>query len=216
MNNENVKKNKNTESSHMRGRILFCISVVLLMMAMPFLPVHGEEKVYDNTLRLHVLANSDSEEDQALKLKVRDAIVTEAAVLSERCNNKEEAEKLYSSHLDDFADTAENVILENGYSYSVNVTLGKEYYPERQYENVRLPAGNYTSLKVNIGDAEGKNWWCVLFPPLCVKAASSDEELAAVGFTPNQVKVLTDSEKPQYVIRFRILEWAESLFSKTK
>ncbi|MBE6718511.1 MAG: stage II sporulation protein R [Ruminococcaceae bacterium] len=205
-----VKKMNNK----MQSKITFCICVVLLMLVMPFLPVRGEGEIYDNTLRLHVLANSDSEEDQNLKLLVRDAIVEKTAFLANECRDIESAKKIYSDNLSTLKMTAEKVIEEQGYNYPVNVTLGEEYYPERQYESVRLPSGRYTSLKVNIGESEGQNWWCVLFPPLCVEASEAEEEFVQTGFTPNQIKVLTDSETPKYVIRFRILEWAESIFEK--
>jgi len=163
---------------------------------------------------LHVLANSDSEEDQSLKLLVRDAIVKEADSLASDCKDVMSAKKIYSENLGVFKSTAERVIAEQGYDYEVSVTFDEEYYPERQYESVRLPSGRYTSLKINIGESVGQNWWCVLFPPLCVEAAEAEEEFIQTGFTPNQIKVLTDSETPKYVIRFRILEWAEELFEK--
>ncbi len=186
------------------------------MLVMPFLPVNGESEIYDNTLRLHVLANSDDEQDQALKLLVRDEIIKKAESLAVDCSDIDSAKTVYGENLSLFKQIAQKVIIQNGYDYSVSVTLGEEYYPERQYEEFRLPAGNYTSLKVNIGNAEGKNWWCVLFPPLCVEAAEAKEEMVQTGFTPNQIRVLTDSESPKYVIRFRILEWAESLWNRFK
>ncbi len=191
--------------------VTFCVLVVLCLLIMPFLPIHDEGEIYDNTLRLHVLANSDSTQDQILKLQVRDAIVEKADSLSNDCKNIESAMAVYSDNLDILKETAENVIKENGYDYQVSVTLGEEYYPERQYESVRLPSGRYTSLKVNIGESVGQNWWCVLFPPLCTKAAEANEEFVQTGFTPNQIRLLTDSETPKYVIRFRILEWAEEI-----
>ncbi len=203
---ENKQKNK------LRFKVTFSICVVLLMLLMPILPVRGEGEIYDNTLRLHVLANSDSESDQALKLLVRDAVVEKADGLAEGCYEFSEAYETYLKNLDTFKEAAEEVIKKEGYDYTVNVTLDKEYYPERQYEEVRLPAGRYTSLKVNIGESKGQNWWCVLFPPLCVEASKAEEEFVQTGFTPNQIKVLTDSETPKYVIRFRLLEWAEEIF----
>lgn len=186
------------------------------MLVMPFLPVNGESEIYDNTLRLHVLANSDSEEDQALKLKVRDAVIKEAEKLADGCMDINDAKIVYGQSLSLFKETAERVIAENGYDYAVDVVLSEEYYPERQYEEFRLPAGNYNSLRVKIGEAMGKNWWCVLFPPLCVEASEAKEEMVQTGFTPNQIRVLTDSETPKYVIRFRILEWAEGIINKLK
>lgn len=195
----------------MKTRITFCVSVVLLMLIMPFLPVRDEGEIYENTLRLHVLANSDSTEDQTLKLLVRDAMVEETAKLSSECSNLSEAKNVYADNLEYLQKVAENVIRSEGKDDMVTVSLGEEYYPERQYGNIRLPSGRYNSLKVSIGESEGQNWWCVLFPPLCVEAAEAEEELVATGFTPNQIKVLTDSETPKYVIRFRILEWFEDL-----
>ena len=195
----------------MKTRITFCVSVVLLMLIMPFLPVRDEGGIYENTLRLHVLANSDSTEDQTLKLLVRDAMVEETAKLSSECSNFSEAKNVYADNLEYLQKVAENVIRDEGEDDRVTVSLGEEYYPERQYGDIRLPSGRYNSLKVSIGESEGQNWWCVLFPPLCVEAAEAEEELVATGFTPNQIKVLTDSETPKYVIRFRILEWVEDL-----
>ena len=203
---------KNTDAKNCnRNMLTFCILVVLCLLIMPFLPVHDEGEIYDNTLRLHILANSDTTDDQILKLKVRDALVEKTADLAKNCNDVESAKTLYQSNLSTFQEVAENVVSNYGYDYKVSVTLGEEYYPERQYENLRLPSGRYTSLKVNIGESVGQNWWCVLFPPLCVEAAESNEELVQTGFTPNQVRLLTDSETPKYVIRFRILEWVEEI-----
>ncbi|MBE6643384.1 MAG: stage II sporulation protein R [Clostridia bacterium] len=193
----------------MKKRITFCVSVVLLMLIMPFLPVRGEGEVYEKTLRLHVLANSDSTEDQSLKLLVRDAVVEETCRILDGCTDKDAAERLLTDNLDTLKNTAVKTVEENGFDYDVTVSFTEEYYPEREYGEVRLPSGRYKSLRVNIGQSTGQNWWCVLFPPLCTKAAEADMEEALVetGFTPNQVKVLTDADKPKYVIRFRILEW---------
>ena len=206
------KISENKQKRNLKFEVTFCVCVVLLMMLMPILPVRGEGEIYDNTLRLHVLANSDSESDQSLKLLVRDAVVEKADSLAEGCYEFSEAYEVYLKNLDSFKKVAEEVIEKEGYEYTVSVTLDKEYYPERQYESVRLPAGRYTSLKVNIGESKGQNWWCVLFPPLCVEASKAEEEFVQTGFTPNQIKVLTDSETPKYVIRFRLLEWAEEIF----
>ena len=195
----------------MKMRITFCVSVVLLMVLMPFLPVRGEGEIYDNTLRLHILANSDTVEDQTLKLKVRDALIAKTAELTKDCSNMAMAEEELNQNMDLLTGIARQTVRAEGYDYTVDLTLEKEYYTERQYGSFRLPSGRYNSLIVNIGQARGQNWWCVLFPPLCVEAAEAEEELAATGFTPNQIKLLTDSETPKYVIRFRILEWIEDI-----
>ena len=175
------------------------------------LPVHGEEAIYDSTIRLHVLANSDSGEDQAEKLLVRDAVLAYLEGSLAQSNTYGDALTAVSDHLDGIRDCARDTL---GGKYAVRVELGRETYPVRHYENYTLPAGEYTSLRILIGKGEGRNWWCVLFPPLCVEASEAEEEFVQTGFTPNQIKVLTDSETPKYVIRFRILEWAESIFEK--
>lgn len=202
-----------------KSLITFCVCVVLLMVLMPFLPVRDEGEIYENTLRLHVLANSDSTTDQQLKMHVRDAVVNKADELTEKCTNIDEAKAIYTDNLDVLENAARDALVENGCYDNVSVSLCEEYYPERDYGEIRLPSGRYTSLQVSIGESVGQNWWCVLYPPLCVDAASANEELVQTGFTPNQIRLLTDSESPKYVIRFRILEWAmdfAELFKKNK
>ena len=195
----------------MKYKTAFCVGVILLMAVMPFLPVRGESEVYGNTVRLHILANSDSTADQTLKLLVRDALVKKAEDLTSGCTDIESAKTALSENLGEFELIAENVLAENGCLDGVSVSLGKEYYPEREYGQLRLPSGTYNSLTVNIGESQGQNWWCVLFPPLCVDSAEAKEELAETGFTPSQIRLLTDSDTPKYVIRFRILEWISDI-----
>ncbi len=185
----------------------------LLFTALNILPVHGEGEIYGKVIRLHVIAASDSERDQALKLTVRDAILDYVSSLSDGCETKEQAEQRISEALDEIREKAEAALREQGCHDSVSVSVGKEDYPTREYDNMRFPAGEYTSLRVMIGNAEGQNWWCVLFPPLCVGVASKpDDTLLQTGFTPNQVKVLTETESPTYRLRFRFLEWLQDIF----
>jgi stage II sporulation protein R len=178
------------------------------------MPRSSDYSLYDKIIRLHVLANSDSESDQALKLKVRDGMLDTVAQLLEECKSKDEAEAVLRESIGVLRENAEQTLRENGSSYTVTVSVGQEKYPEREYEGLRLPSGEYCSLRVMIGEAKGKNWWCVLFPPLCVGAASGvKEELISVGFTPDQIRVLTDTESPKYRIRFKILDIIGSIFS---
>ncbi|MBQ4064869.1 MAG: stage II sporulation protein R [Clostridia bacterium] len=187
---------------------------LIVMAAVAVFPTGGEAEVYDKVIRLHVLANSDSEADQQLKLKVRDAILVKAASLTEGCADRREAEAALADKTELLRLTAEEALQENGCDRTVAVTIGQEHYPTREYEGVRLPAGDYCSLRVLIGEAEGQNWWCVLFPPLCVGSASEvEEEMVSAGFTPGQVKILTESESPRYKLKFKILEILGSLFS---
>ena len=195
-----------------RFTAIFC-ALTLLMFALELLPVHGEEAVYGNTIRLHVIANSDTDEDQALKLKVRDAVL---ACISEKTGGSSDFNEAYgviSASRGEIRRAALDVIGENGYMYDVCVELGLEDYPTRGYDEVRLPAGRYTSLRVKIGEAAGHNWWCVLFPALCTESASAREKLTAAGFTPSQIRILTENGG-KYEVRFRILELIEKLFGR--
>ena len=188
-----------------------CLSFLLLFTVVSILPVNGETEIYDDMIRLHVLAASDSEEDQNLKLKVRDAVLLEASKIT--ADNPEEAYIKTEKSLELLKRAAEEKIKEEGYSYPVSVVLGEEKYPEREYDGFTLPEGTYTSLRVLIGEAEGKNWWCVLYPPLCTSTAEKREEVfIAAGFTDEQYKVITESNNKTYKIKFKIAEIIKDLF----
>jgi len=192
--------------------LICCISFLAVFTLLQFLPINGEEQIYDNMIRLHVLANSDSEEDQNLKLKVRDALLL--AVQSIEAKDCGEAYIKTSESLEMLQSIAEAKIKEEGYDYKVEVKLGQEEYPEREYDGFTLPKGTYTSLRVMIGEARGQNWWCVLYPPLCTAAASKREEaFVAAGFTDDQYKAITDSANKKYKIRFKIVEIFRELFA---
>lgn len=195
-------------------KLLIPLICVLILCFICAIPVKNDLQIYDKVIRLHVLANSDSDEDQALKLTVRDGILESIAELTENCKSKSEAEAVLRENSVVISENAEKIVRENGYDYPVSVVIGQEKYPEREYEGIRFPSGEYCSLRINIGEAEGKNWWCVLFPPLCVgSAVEVKEEMISVGFTPDQVQVLTDSQTPKYRLRFKILDLIGSLFS---
>lgn len=187
------------------------VILVALVLLVTVLPVHGEDEIYDTVVRLHVLANSDSEEDQARKLRVRDAVLSVTAPLLQNCKTREEAEKILLAHTDEIRSAARAVLAREGRSDAVTVTLGLEDYPERSYDSVCFPSGEYLSLRVCIGEAEGQNWWCCLFPPLClgsstVSASKAEDSFIAVGLTPSQYKIITETDKPIYKIRFKLLE----------
>lgn len=195
-------------------KLLIPLVCLLILGAISVFPRSTDYELYDKIIRLHVLANSNSKEDQELKLKVRDGMLDTVASLTEGCTSKSEAEAVLKASTELLKENAEATLRENGSPYSVTVTVGQEKYPEREYEGLRLPSGEYCSLRVMIGEAEGRNWWCVLFPPLCVGAASGvKEELVSVGFTPDQIRVLTDTDSPKYRIRFKILDIIGSIFS---
>lgn len=204
----------------MKGKIIKAMAVLLLSASVlsVFDLAADAKAVYEGTVRLHVLANSDSEADQALKLTVRDALLAEMDALldSAEVSDARSAEELLKANLDDFKRIAEEVVAEKGFDYPVTLTLTEEYYETRAYDGFTLPAGEYTSLQVKIGEAAGKNWWCVLFPPLCTSVASAEEELSETGFTKNQVRLLTDRESTTYKLKFKAVEWFGELTHKLK
>lgn len=205
----------------MKGkRILIAMAVLVLTSALlsAFDLAADAKAIYEGTVRLHVLADSDSEEDQALKLKVRDALLGEmdALLASTEAEDASAAAEVLEAHLGEFRAIAEAVVAENGFDDRVTVVLTKEYYETRRYEDFALPAGEYTSLQVKIGEAEGQNWWCVLFPPLCTSAASAEEALAETGFSRQQVRLLTDGEGTTYKLKFKVIEWLGELTHKIK
>ena len=200
-------------------KLLICTFVILaISFVIGLLPVHGESEIYDTVVRLHVLANSDSDEDQSLKLKVRDRIIEVVSDALDGIKDRDEAIAAINAELDSIESAAREVIESEGYDYDVSVELGEEYYPTKSYESCAFPEGKYTSLRVMIGESEGQNWWCCLFPPLCLSAATDDakksneEAFIAVGLNSEQYKLITESNSPKYKVRFKILEAFSGLF----
>ena len=188
---------------------LLCLASVWLFGGV--MPIHGEAEIYEAVIRLHVLANSDSAEDQALKLLVRDAVLESAAPLVSQCNSRAEAQSVLEANRNRLERDAKAVIEREGYDYPVIIQFDLEQYPTRTYDSFCFPAGEYLSMRVCIGEAEGQNWWCCLFPPLCLGASTvpqedAEEAFVEVGLTPSQYKVITQSEKPVYKVRFKLLE----------
>ena len=169
----------------------------------------GCAEVRRDVLRLHVVGASDSEFDQSLKLKVRDAVLEKGGELFDGTVTADEAEKIITPRIDELKAVAEEVLKENGCDYKVDIQVGEEYFTTRCYEEFTMPAGVYTAVRVNIGSAEGQNWWCVMFPPLCLPAASAD---ADAFFTDEEMKIVSAS--PKYEPRFKIVEIYESIKNK--
>ena len=163
-------------------------------------------------LRLHVVANSDTQEDQVLKLQVRDAVLEQADLLLEDVTDRGEAEAVLSQQLQALAEASAAVVAGAGYDYPVTVSLEDCWFPTKVYDGFSLPAGNYRALRVVIGAGEGQNWWCVVFPPLCL--GSVTEEVAATaaqaGLSEDQVSLITGRDGG-YVVKFKLMEWWDSL-----
>ena len=167
----------------------------------------------DKVLRLHVLANSDSQADQALKLRVRDAVLERAEGLLAGAGDRAEAEALLATHLDGLAAAGADAVGAAGYGYPVTVSLEDScWFPTRVYEDFALPAGLYTALRIEIGSGAGQNWWCVVFPPLCLGSVTETaaETAAQAGLTEREVALLSGSEG-EYQIKFRAVELVEEL-----
>ncbi len=194
----------------MKKAVSLILVICLIFLIIGILPVHGESEIYDSVLRLHVLANSDSDADQALKLCVRDKIIELSNSLYMDCESLEEVREVAAANLDNFRECARAEILQRGYDYDVSVKLGVEEYPRKSYTSLCFPSGEYLSLQVIIGEGAGQNWWCVLFPPLCLDAASkpttNEDAFISVGLTSEQYKIITETKNPTYEARFKLLE----------
>lgn len=166
------------------------------------------DSIRPQVLRLHVLANSNSTEDQQLKLKVRDAVLTEGEKTIGKITSKAQAQEKIRECLPSLQKAAEEEIKKNGSNYSVKIEIGKSYFPTKTYENITMPAGVYDAVRVLIGSAEGKNWWCVMFPNLCLPAAQGSAKAEDV-FSTDEIKLL--KSKPKYEIRFWIIEKYENI-----
>lgn len=193
----------------MKKVLILVLAFAFCLVLLNFLPVHGEEAVYENVVRLHVVANSDSDADQELKLKVRDALLEEMPGILETSATRADALEKIEQNLDFIREIAEKIVAENGFDYPVSVSLGRERYPTKNYEGVCFPSGVYESLQVKIGEAKGKNWWCVLFPRLCLAPASkksAEDAFVQVGLTSEQYRIITETEDTKYKLRFKFLE----------
>ncbi len=191
-------------------RAVFCGFLLSAAAAMfPFAASCGT--LPENVMRLRVVANSDSPEDQAVKLKVRDAVLEEAAKWYENADSREQANAALCVHLEAVRDAAGAALRENGISQPVSAQVTDQYFPTRDYEGFTLPAGKYRTLQVTIGEGKGKNWWCVAFPALCLPAAEGD------GDKENALALLPEAEReavehPQkYRVEFKIVELYEEL-----
>ena len=171
-----------------------------------------QSELADCVLRLHVLANSDSQRDQALKLKVRDGVLAEADSILPRQADRDEVERILGANLERLAAAGAAVVAAEGYDYPVSASLQETWFPTKEYGEFALPAGRYRALRIVIGEGDGQNWWCVVFPPLCLGSVSETAVQTALesGMTERQVALLT-GESEGYVVKFKVLELWEQL-----
>ena len=186
------------------------LSILTAMLIVAALPTEADAGIYDDTLRLHILAASDSEEDQALKLAVRDGILAEYSAQLSEVGDLEDARAALEARLPDIIATAERIVAEAGYDYRVTASLGEEWYDTRDYGELSLPRGVYTSLIIKIGEGQGRNWWCVMYPPMCLDLATdgpSDDWTS--GYTGEELSLISG----KYRVKFKLLELISEFIS---
>ena len=186
---------------------------LVLTMAVAIIPTEKDAAIYDDTLRLHILANSDSEVDQAIKYEIRDRILEKYGEALGDAKSFEDAEARIGSIIPEIESDVDAWLKEVGYDYTSEVTLGVEWYDTREYEDLSLPRGYYTSLRVMLGEAEGQNWWCVMYPPLCLDVATEDAPFddAVSGYSKEEYILISDK---RYNVKFKMLEVFSDAFSK--
>ena len=194
-----------------------CIAITLSLILFFIFSFKTEDfstdPIYASVFRLHIRANSNSDADQATKLAVRDALLPFTTELFADCGGLSDAVLVAEAEKDAITAHINASLSALGADYSARINIGKENFPERNYAGEVYPAGEYTALIVELGEGVGDNWWCVLFPQLCLGAATRDNRDAfiEVGFTPEQYKIVTDTDEPEYEVRFKILEIIEGL-----
>ena len=189
------------------------LSISLIMFSLScFADAKENSSPQEEFFRLHIRANSDSEHDQNLKLKVRNAVLVYTSPLMENIHSKQEAISSIKFHIPQIKKIAENTIKNNGYNYPVTIDICKEYFEYREYDGFFLPAGDYDALLINIGNAEGHNWWCALYPAVCLSGATADVKVN-LDKVPDELKLADDSKSENIQFEFWIVEEIKKLFS---
>ena len=199
-------------------KVKLFITISLLLFIYIFISAFSYASNVSNDLqnsvfRLHVIANSDSKEDQNLKYIVRDKIIEYMKTICQNCTSKEETIKVVSEHLDDFTQIANQTIQDNGFSYNATVSLGNFEFPTKTYGDISFPSGYYDALKIKLGNSDGQNWWCVLDPSLCfidVKSGivpeESKEELQGT-LNDEEYKLISDNNDTSINVKFKLIEF---------
>ena len=196
----------------MKKLILPIFAVLLSTLIIAILPTEAEAAIYEDTIRLHILAASDKEDDQRLKLELRDELLLKYGDELKTTEDIELAKAKIAILLPEIENFLQNEIIERGYEYSVSATLTEEWYDTREYENFTLPKGRYTSLRIIIDKGEGKNWWCVMFPPLCLDIATekAPTDDGIIDYTKEEISLITSNK---YTVKFKILEILSDAFN---
>ncbi len=183
------------------------LALLFSTLVIAIIPTEAEAAIYEDTLRLHIIAESDSEEDQKLKLKVRDGVLENFGEKLSASGSKEEAEAVAIRLIPEIEELCTEICLKEGFSYKATAEITYEWYDTRFYEDFTLPRGLYCSMKITLGKGEGKNWWCVMYPPLCLDMATA--ETSEDKYSPEENALITAGG---YKIKFKLLELAADLF----
>ena len=202
----------------MKKNLKYIFTLIILFSIYIFICAYSyvnavSENLSNNVFRLHVIANSDSEEDQNLKYVVRDSLIDYMDKICANCSSKDDVIKIANTHIDDFKQIAQNTIKKQGYSYYVSVEIGNFEFPTKTYGDVSFPAGYYDALRVKIGEAKGQNWWCVMFPPLCfvdvttgIVPEESKQDLEA-NLSNEEYKIISDADSSDIKFKFKLIEF---------
>ena len=197
----------------MKNLLTSTLIILFATLMIAILPTDAEAKIYDDTLRLHILANSNESEDQKLKLEIRNRLLAKYGSVLKSADGISGAISSVGTILPYIKEDTEKWVTELGYDYSVDVTLTEEWYDTREYDGFTLPRGIYSSLQIIIGNGEGENWWCVMYPPMCLELAteSAPQDDAAINYTKEEIKLISDKK---YNVKFKILELLSDAFEK--
>lgn len=192
-------------------KYLIAVCILFLVVSMIVVSVSASE-FRDGFIRLHILANSDIDLDQSNKLSLRDALIGEFGPDLSGFDSKDDAEVKICGMISEIEEFCNKFLGNIGADYNAEVSLDREYYPNRIYENVSLPAGTYTSLKITLGSGEGQNWWCVIFPSMCLNVAKDNSTYIAAGLSREDFELISNDRSPQYQIKFKLFELFGKLF----
>ena len=194
----------------MKKALVGVLSILAAMLIVAAVPTEADAEIYSDTLRLHILAASDSDEDQALKLRVRDGILAEYSAELSEVSELEDARAALEARLPDIVATAERIVKESGYDYTVTASLEEEWYDTRDYGEITLPRGVYSSLIIRIGEGQGRNWWCVMYPPMCLDfATDAPRDDWTSGYTGEELSLISG----KYRVKFKLLELISEFIS---
>jgi len=210
-----------------KNKIISGLLVVIILLISSVCVVNADnlnlqKSIEKKVIRFHVIANSDSSQDQAVKLKVRDKVLEYISPKLKKSKSKEESQRILKENDKEIIKIAEDVLRKNGYSYKVSTTLGKENFPVKVYGNITLPQGEYDAYRIIIGSGEGKNWWCVMFPPLCfvditkgsVSYKETEKQMKQVLSEKEYSMVDNTSQRDEVRMKFKIVEIVKSIVKK--